>query len=521
MRTITRVVTSIIAIGAIAFGGVVTYNNLSSRDGALDRRVDGDFTLDEEVNTYSGQTDVDYAPYDSILADLSPDRRHQISVAFEGRDLAGRAQARRELGVTNTEALAYYVANMRESNSYYRSVLQLDPEAITVAAKLDAGGVGPSEGQPLRGAIVLVKGNIAVAGLPNDAGSRALHSAVAETDSPLVAQLREAGAIVAGRANLSELANFLTVDNPNGFSAVGGQTLDARDPLNRDPHGSSTGSATAIALDYADLTFGTETQGSVIAPAVAAGVYGARAGWGECDISGIVPIDDRVDSPGVFGRSAADLAIGFRSACGIEPVVPSDTELTVIGMGLDPILVAALERARITVVEPTPELEESIEELKEVPFMDALVAGVGPSMETYFAANASGRISNLHDLVEYYRQHPEAAPYGLTLIEAGLTPPMSFGESDEVLDRGREIVRRIREQMEDQGAVALVGRSEGLPQITTGGSARATIPLIPVTQNLAVDVFGKYAVTIETANGDTSAVVEIARRVEAARPFDG
>ncbi|MBI9000644.1 amidase family protein [Corynebacterium sp. CCM 9185] len=521
MRTITRVVTSIIAIGVITVAGVITYNNLSSRDGSLQRRLDGDFTLDEEVNSYTGQTEIDYAPYDSILADLSPERHHQISLAFEGRDLAGRAQARRDLGVTNTESLAYYVANMRESNSYYRSVLQLDPTAVEKAAELDARGVGPSEDHPLRGAVVLVKGNIAVAGLPNDSGSRALNSAVADADSPLVEQLRAAGAIVAGRTNLSELANFLTLEGPNGFSAVGGQTLDARDPLNRDPSGSSTGSATAIALDYADLTFGTETQGSVISPAMVAGVYGAKAGYGECDIRGIVPIDDRVDSPGVFGRSAADLALGFRAACGINPAKATGAELTVIGMGLDPVLVKALDRAHITVVEPSTELQQTIEELKNLPFIDALVAGVGPSMETYFSGNPSGRLENLHDLVEYYRQHPEAAPYGITLIEQGLTSQMSFEESNEVLDRGRQLVEKIHGLMTEQGGVALVGRSEGLLELTAGGAARATVPLIPVTQNLAVDVFGKYAVTIDTADTDTAALLEITRRIEAARPFDG
>ncbi|MCK7641596.1 amidase family protein [Corynebacterium sp. CCM 8835] len=521
MRTITRFVTALVAIGVIAVSGVITYNTLSSRDGSLQRHADGDFTLDEEVNTYAGQTEIDYAPYDGILSDLSPERRHQISVAFEGRDLVGRAQARRELGVTNTEALAYYVANMRESNSYYRSVLQLDPDAIAAAAELDARGVGPSPDQPLRGAVVLVKGNIAVKGLPNDAGSRALHSAEADADSSVVEGLRAAGAIVAGRTNLSELANFLTFDAPNGFSAVGGQALDARDPLNRDPSGSSTGSATAIALDYADLTFGTETQGSVISPAVAAGVYGAKAGYGECDISGIVPIDDRVDSPGVFGRSTADLAVGFRAACGIDPVRATDAGLTVIDMGLDPVLVAALGRARITVVEPGTELQQTIGELRDLPFIDALVAGVGPSMETYFSGNPSGRLENLHDLVEFYRQHPEAAPYGIDLIEQGLTTGMSLSESGEVLDRGRDLVDKINELMAEQGAVALVGRADGLPEITAGGSARATVPLIPVTQNLAVDVYGKYAVTIEAADGDTAALLEIARRVEAARPFDG
>ncbi|MCK7636864.1 amidase family protein [Corynebacterium pygosceleis] len=521
MRTITRVATAVLAIGVLTVGGIITYNNLSGRDGSLQRRVGGDFILDEERNSYAGQTEVDYTAFEKILSDLSAERRQQISVAFDGQDLAGRARVRRELGITNTEALAYYVSKMRENNGYYRSVLQLDPAAVDMAADLDARGVGPTEEHPLRGSIVLVKGNIAVEDLPNDSGSRALHSAAAHRDSALVAGLRESGAIVAGRTNLSELANFLTIDSPNGFSAVGGQTLDARDPLNRDPYGSSTGSATAIALDYADLTFGTETQGSVISPAVVAGVYAAKAGYGECDISGIVPIDDRVDSPGVFGRSVADLAVGFRYACGMSPEEPGETELTVIDMGLDPVLVEALSRAGISVVEPGPELQRSIEELRSLPFIEALIAGVGPSMETYFADNESGRLENLHDLVEYYRQHPEAAPYGLNLIEEGLTPPMSFEESDEVMDRARRIVGRINEQMAARGAVALVGRGDGLPEITAGGSARATVPLIPVTQNLAVDVFGKYAVTIDATDTDTAALLEIARRIESARPFDG
>ncbi|MEZ2188984.1 amidase family protein [Corynebacterium sp. CCM 9204] len=520
MLTITRVVAAVIAISVIIVSGVITYNVLSRGDGSLQRRVDGDFALDEETNTYAGQSEVDYAPFDTILSELSDIRRNEIAMAFEGRDLMGRAQARRNLGITNTEALAYYVAQIKKSNSYYRAVLDLDPGAIEVAADLDAKGVGPSAESPLRGAIVLVKGNIAVEGLPNDSGSRALHSAVAERDSELVGGLKNAGAIVVGRTNLSEFANFLTPDGPNGFSAVGGQALDARDPLNRDPSGSSTGSATAIALDYADLTFGTETQGSVISPAVVAGVYGAKAGHGECDIRGIVPIDDRVDSPGVFGRSVSDLSIGFRAACGIEPQRRSEAEIRVIDMGLDPVLIEALGRTRISVLEPSPELQQSIEELKNLPFIDALVAGVGPSMETYFADNPSGRLTDLQDLVEYYRQHPESAPYGHSLLDEGVNPPMSFRESAEVLERARTIVGKMRDQVAAQGAVALVGRAVGLADVTAGGAARVTIPLIPVTQNLAVDVFGKYAVTVDAVDTDTAAVIETARRIENARPFD-
>ena len=129
----------------------------------------------------------------------------------------------------------------------------------------------------------------------------------------------------------SEFANFLSLTAPNGFSGRGGQALSPRGPLTVDPAGSSTGSATAIALDYADLTVGTETAGSVISPAQSARVVGLKASHSGCPVGGIVPIDDRIDSVGFFGRSLRDVQLGHDAAC--TPAGQADRPAKVMVMG--------------------------------------------------------------------------------------------------------------------------------------------------------------------------------------------
>jgi amidase len=189
-------------------------------------------------------------------------------------------------------------------NPGLRAVITVSPEAAAEAAQRDRDRHETSG--PLHGVPVLIKDNIAVTGLPATAGSPALLGA--ETgDAFLVGRLRAAGAVILGKANLSEWANFRSPRSSSGWSTLGGQTANPH-ALDRNPSGSSSGSAAAVAAGLAPLAVGTETDGSILCPASACGVVGLKPTLGLISRHGIVPISAEQDTAGPMARTVADAA---------------------------------------------------------------------------------------------------------------------------------------------------------------------------------------------------------------------
>ncbi len=226
--------------------------------------------------------------------------------------VAGPAEARTRSALT---AIA-------ELNPRLHAVLAVDPTAIDQARAVDASGISG----PLAGAPVLLKDNIESAGpLATTAGSLALINNVTRRDAPLVARLRAAGAIIVGKANLSQWANFRSSDSISGWSAVGGQ---ARNPyaLDRNACGSSSGSATAVAADMVRLAIGTETDGSVTCPAAITGVVGFKPTVGLVSRTYIIPISASQDTAGPITATVRDAAELLTVIAGSDPADPATAE---------------------------------------------------------------------------------------------------------------------------------------------------------------------------------------------------
>jgi len=187
------------------------------------------------------------------------------------------------------------------------SVLRLNPRALEIARQRDRERARGEVRGPLHGVPVLIKDNIATRGLATSAGSHALRDWLPSRDATVVARLRDSGAVILGKTNLSEWANFMDPSMPNGFSVVGGQTHHPFGPF--DPLGSSTGSAVAVATGLAPLAVGTETQGSIILPGSVNGVVALKPTHGLLDSAGIVPIIPWMDVPGPFARTVREVAL--------------------------------------------------------------------------------------------------------------------------------------------------------------------------------------------------------------------
>lgn len=196
------------------------------------------------------------------------------------------------------------------------SVIVVNPEAIHIAKTLDQQE--ESERGPLFGIPVLLKDNIDTADqMPTTAGSRALKDSYPLNDSFLVAQLRASGAVVIGKANLSEWANFRGQHSTSGWSGIVGQTKNPY-VLTRNPCGSSSGSGVAVSANLTVLAIGTETNGSIVCPSNNNGIVGIKPTVGLISRSGVIPISFTQDTPGPMARTLTDATIALGAMVGID-----------------------------------------------------------------------------------------------------------------------------------------------------------------------------------------------------------
>ncbi|GAA4853890.1 amidase family protein [Paenibacillus vulneris] len=202
------------------------------------------------------------------------------------------------------------------------AVLELNPDALHAAEAADAERRAGQVRGPLHGVPVLVKDNIQTGDkMHTSAGSIALADHYANEDAFIVSRLREAGAIILGKANMTEWANFMTEGMIAGYSSRGGQVLN---PYGRNlfAGGSSTGSAAAVAANLTTAAVGTETSGSIISPAVQNSVVGIKPTLGLVSRSGIIPLSHSQDTAGPLARTVEDAAILLGVLCGLDPQDP-------------------------------------------------------------------------------------------------------------------------------------------------------------------------------------------------------
>lgn len=200
-----------------------------------------------------------------------------------------------------------YLKRIAKLNPGLNAMISINPNAILTARELDTELQEGKKRSPLHGIPVILKDNIDTDDMPTTAGSRALEYSIPPKDAALVEQLRDAGAVILGKANLSEWANFRGELSSSGWSAVGGQT---RNPyiLDRNPCGSSSGSAVAVSANLCVLAIGTETNGSIVCPSHANGIVGIKPTVGLISRTGIIPISWTQDTAGPMARSVEDAA---------------------------------------------------------------------------------------------------------------------------------------------------------------------------------------------------------------------
>jgi amidase len=239
--------------------------------------------------------------------------------AADARDrLASGAITSRAL----TQAYLDRIEAVDKAGPALNSVIELNPDALKDADALDAERKAGTVRGPLHGLPILIKDNIDAVGMANSAGSLALAGHKPKQDAFIVTRLRAAGAVLLGKTNLSEWANFRSTRSTSGWSSRGGQTKNPY-VLDRNPCGSSAGTGAAIAASLAMVGVGTETDGSIICPASVSGLAGLKPTVGVVSRNGIIPISISQDTAGPMGRTVTDVAMLMNALAAVDAADPA------------------------------------------------------------------------------------------------------------------------------------------------------------------------------------------------------
>ncbi|WP_031464387.1 amidase [Sciscionella sp. SE31] len=426
--------------------------------------------------------------------------------------------------LTSTALTAAYLERIRTVDPKVHAVLRLDPTAMTQAAASDARHRAGTAIGPLDGIPVLVKDNVDTRDLPTTAGSLALSGQPPAKDAVLMARLRAAGAVLLGKANLSEWANFRADKPTSGWSAVGGQTNNPY-VLDRNPCGSSAGSAAGLAASLAQVAIGSETDGSIVCPAGMNGVVGLKPSLGLVSRTGVVPISAEQDTAGPMARNVTDVAITLSALQGRDPADPATAgypadqpsdyaalldpnalrgkriglwRLSELGPEVDALLRRAagkLEAAGATVVEVEPPYQDRIAEL-EIP---ALLSEFHRNIDTYLKTRQAGP-RDLADLIEFNRTHPAERTCfaGQELFERALAaPPTTDPGYRAHREELRELSRRsIDETMREHRLDAIAAPTN--PPAWTTDCRRGDNDIVPSSTPAAVAGYPSVSVPAGT-----------------------
>ncbi len=253
------------------------------------------------------------------VASIREAKAQQMTLPVENASLTDLVDGLAKASTTATALTQAYLARIEaydRGGPALNSVRVVNPDALSIAARFDK--VKPSKAQPLAGVPILVKDNIATGDKqPTTAGSVALEGAHAKDDSTVVKKLRAAGAVILGKANLTEFANILAIDMPSGYSSLGGQVKNPFSPTLMDdrgipvvqPGGSSAGSAVAVAAGLCAAAIGSETSGSLLSPANQNGLVTVKPTVGLISRAGVIPISHSQDTAGPLTRTVRDSAL--------------------------------------------------------------------------------------------------------------------------------------------------------------------------------------------------------------------
>ena len=428
----------------------------------------------------------------SCSVDTRPDARRKT---YEEYDIAALQQAMDDGELTAVGLVDYYLARIEaidRSGPELRSIIEINPDARAIAEALDAERRDNGPRGPLHGIPVVLKANIDTGDqMATHAGSLAIADHHAADDASIVKQLRDAGAIILAKANLSEWANFRSTRSSSGWSSIGGQTRNPYDPL-RNPCGSSSGSAVSVAANFTVLAVGTETDGSVVCPAGINGVVGIKPTLGLVSRDGIIPIAHSQDTAGPMGRTVRDAALMLTAMSGTDssdPAMagrPESIPDYAAGLSADAlqgkrigvirsyygaksnpyieeVYEAAIETLRAQGAEIVDEIEIETDGMGDAEY-EVLLYEFKADLNAYLAASNAG-LKTLAEIIEFNTANAETAMpiFGQEIMEmAEGKGPLTDQEYLDALEKSKRLARDgIDNTMKEHKLDALIAPTNG------------------------------------------------------------
>jgi amidase len=384
---------------------------------------------------------------------------HQTNTTVSGIDVDSttipQLQAlMNEQRINAVDLTNFYLERIRQLNPTLRAVITTSPTALAEAQAADEAR-RQGDRRPLLGIPIIVKDNINTAGMPTTAGSWALAGSTPD-DAFIIQRLKAAGAIIIAKANLSEWANFRSSPSSSGWSGIGGQN-NMPYALDRNPCGSSSGSAVVAAADLAVAAVGTETDGSIVCPAGANGVVGIKPTLGLWSRAGVIPISADQDTAGPIARNVTDAAVLLGAVTGIDPNDPATAaqaghaltdytqslndralegarigvwrtgtySTTLVGPVVEPVLdnvIAALKAQGATVVDPA-DIDLSATENEFPALLCEFKTDIATYLQTYVRGTnpVTGQAypQTLADLIAFNKARPDLeGPWNDAIFEA-------------------------------------------------------------------------------------------------------
>ena len=368
---------------------------------------------------------------------------------IEQKSVAQLQQAILEQQITYTDLVAFYllrIAEYDQSDDGLNAVSEINEAALLIARQKDQElaqmGDIPS---PLFGMPVLVKENINTKGMPTSAGSVALKEFIPQEDAAVVNAVLEQGAIVLGKTNLSEMAHYMDWRMPSGYSSKNGQTHNPFGPLTLSPLGSSSGSAVALAADFTTLAIGTETAGSIVAPAAVNSVVGFKPSRNLVDSRGVLPLSSSLDTVGPMAKTVCDAVLLFNAMVPLAHQLSVPTDCYFLNEKRIGVLTATSDKHMIQ------QLQAALCTLGAIPVSVVfderqldLLALINQDMAQDFAAFAQQYqlpVQTLAELVAYNNQDRSVrAKYGQRLL----------AQASQTQQKDEQLVRAMLARAEQQ-----------------------------------------------------------------------
>lgn len=381
---------------------------------------------------------------------------------------------KKKIGVE--EATRAYLERIEkyDQSSGLNTVAEINEAAIEQSRKLDSVKTGRDS--ILFGLPILVKDNMDVRGLHTTAGSLALSDNIPRNNAPVIENVAHRGAVILGKTNMTEFANYTSQGMPNGFSSRGGFVRNAYD-RETDPSGSSTGSAVAVSAGFCSMAIGTDTSFSVVGCATVNGVTGFKPPVGALPAKGIVPISTTLDSAGVLSHDLTDALLLYAGMSDkpAEPVSSRSTRQLRIAINTfnqDQVSAGQL----IKYEDLFNELRSDGAKIEEIvqpysPYQRAVMqCEFKRDLERYLAASAAKR-KTLKEIIAFYEAEPDIRmPYGISMLRAAEASSTEDAIYQEAIRQRRLMRDQVRRELENYDACIMTGPTNimhfaGLPSL--------------------------------------------------------